>query len=180
MNSHSFQFFPDGKFSPSAIKETYRDFFKRGLSFWTQKNFDIPAQYSIKVFLGLFAVSQILAGNMNLLSWPVYLFGIVFQLGLSFGLLVLMKEWLQAQGGFKEYLAFFVYGFFMGLPLQLISLWSDPLASLLQLVLFFWLCYCFYKTFYFHFIRYLILSTLIFGFAWTLIMSRIISRGLFW
>lgn len=179
MSTSSFQFLPGRKFSSSAIKETYRDFFQKGLSFWTEKNFDIPTHYSLKVFLGLFAISQLLAGNMNLLSWPIYLLGISFQLGLFFGLLVLMKEWLQAQAGFKEYLAFYVYGFFMGLPLQLISLWIDPLASLLQLFLFFWLCYCFYKTFHFHFIRYLILSALVFGFTWALIISRIISRGLF-
>lgn len=179
MNSHSFQFFPDSKFSFSAIKETYRDFFKQGLSFWTQKNFDIPVQYSIKIFLGLFAVSQVLTGNMNLLSWPVYLLGVGFQFGLYFGLLVLMKEWLQARGTFKEYFSFFVYSFFMGLPLQLFSFLSSSLANLFHLALSFWLFYCFYKTFHFHLIRYLILWILMFGFVLVLMLVQITSRGLF-
>lgn len=179
MSTSSFQFFPEGKFSVSAIKETYRDFFQQRLAFWTEKNFDIPTQHSLAVFLGLFAMSQILAGNMNFLSWPVYFLGISFQFGLYFGLLVLMKEWLQAQGGFKEYLSFFAYGFFIGLPLQLVALLSGHLAGLLQSVLSLWLFYCFYKTFRFSLIRYLVLWILVFGFVLVLMILRVTSRGLF-
>jgi len=179
MNPPSYQFYPERKFSLQAIKETYRDFFKKGLDFWISKKFDIELSHSVPVFLGVFLFSQLVSGQFNFFSILFVLGGLLFQFGLYLGLLVLMKEWLQARGSLKEYFAFLTYAIFVSIPFHLVTLLNAELGNLLKLFLSFWVFYCFYKTFRFNLVSYLILWALVFGSGMIFILYQITSRGLF-
>ena len=162
-------FFPANRWSWVAIKDTYRGFFQNGLNFWTRQNYDIPLADTVKVLVGLIAIESILQGLTNarfdfFSRFLGQLGGLFFQ-GILLGFILLMKEWLEARGSFREYLAFSTYARFILLPVALFSGLSSQLGLLLNFCGACWILYAFYKTFQVVLSRFLILVGIVGGIA---------------
>ncbi|NBT57773.1 hypothetical protein EBT16_03210 [bacterium] len=99
---------------------------------------------------------------------------LVIQMGFL-GFILLMKEWLQARGTFREYLAFNTYARFILLPLSLVTVVSTQLSVLLNFLVFLWILYAFYKTFQLVLSRFLMLVTIVWGIAFLAFVAAFIT-----
>ncbi|NBX75612.1 MAG: hypothetical protein EBQ92_03595 [Proteobacteria bacterium] len=166
---NSYRFFPGNRWSWAAIRKTYKDFFSQGLSFWTEQSYDIPMETTVRVLLGLMVIESIVQGLLNarydfLSRFVGQLGGLVGQ-GIFIGFVVLMKEWLEAKGSFREYLAFDTCARFILLPIALLSGLSTQLGLLLNFVGVLWILYASYRTFHVVLTRFLILVAIVWGIA---------------
>jgi len=173
-----FRFLPGNRFNWKAIQDTYSDFFRQGLSFWTETSFDIPVSLSMKVLAGLMILRVVLSnlsGKFDFLGRFVgQSVGLLVLLGFL-GFIVLMKEWLEARGDFKQYLAFFTQAQFVMLPLQILSLISNQLYGLCLLGMLGWILFAFYKTFQILLSRFLILVGIVFGIGFLGILATVLA-----
>ncbi len=161
-----FRFLPGNRLDWKAIKNTYSDFFRQGLSFWTETSFDIPIALSLKVLSGLILFRVILSNASGKFDFVGRLVGQsvgLLVLLVFLGFIVLMKEWLEARGDFKQYLAFFTQAQFVLVPLQIVSLISNQLYGICLLGALGWILFAFYKTFQIMLSRFLILVGIVFG-----------------
>jgi hypothetical protein len=174
-----YRFFPGNKWSWAAIRETYKAFFSQGISFWTQQSYDIPMETTVPVLLGIMAVASIVQGLLNarydfLSRFWGQLGGLVAQ-GVLIGFVLLMKEWLEARGSFREYLAFDTYARFILLPVALLSGLSTQLGLLLNFLGALWILYAFYRTFHVVLTRFLILVGIVWGIAGLAFLAAFIT-----
>ena len=173
-----FRFLPGNRLDWKAIKNTYSDFFRQGLSFWTETSFDIPVALSLKVLAGLMVLRVLLAnftGKFDFFGRLVgQSVGLLVLLGFL-GFVVLMKEWLEARGDFKQYLAFFTQAQFVMLPLQILSLISSQLYGLCMLGILGWILFAFYKTFQILLSRFLILVGIVFGIGFLGVLATVLA-----
>lgn len=162
-----YRFFPENRWSWKAIKETYQSFFSQGLSFWTEQSYDIPLEKTIPVLLGIIVFESLAQGLINarydFLNRFFAQVGGLFAQGIFLGFIVLMKEWLEARGSFREYLAFNTYARFILLPLALFSGLSTQLGLLLNFCGSLWILYAFYRTFQVVLSRFLVLVGIVWG-----------------
>ncbi|NBX82854.1 hypothetical protein EBQ90_07180 [bacterium] len=175
----SYQFWPGNRWHWKAIQETYQDFFKQGVGFWTQHDYDIPFETTAKVFGGLIVIESILQGLINarfnfMARFFAHIGGLV-GLGIMLGFIVLMKEWLQARGNFKEYLAFSAYAQFILLPISLIAGLSSQLGYFLTLIGTLWILYAFYKKFQLVLSRFLILVGIVWGIVFLAAVASLLA-----
>jgi hypothetical protein len=174
-----YRFFPGNKWSWAAIRQTYKDFFSQGISFWTQQSFDIPLETTVPVLLAIIAVESIVQGLLNarydfLSRFTAQLGGLAGQ-AISLGFVVLMKEWLEARGSFREYLAFDTCARFILLPIALFSGLSTQLGLLLNFLGALWILYAFYRTFHVVLTRFLILVGIVWGIAGLAFLAAFIT-----
>ena len=171
----TYQFFPSNRWDLSAVKQTYRDFFQRGLTFWTEQNYDIPLQTTFPVLVALLVLESLIQGVLSNRHDFVGIFlgqiGGVFGVSLLFGFILLMKEWLEARGDFKQYLAFLTYTEFVFLPIALISGLSANLGRFIGLIGALWVIFAFYRTFKLVWSRFLILVAIVWGIAFLAFLS---------
>jgi hypothetical protein len=174
-----YRFFPGNKWSWAAIQQTYKDFFSQGMRFWTQQSFDIPIETTVPVLLVIIAIESIVQGLLNarydfLSRFWGQLGGLAGQ-GIFIGFVVLMKEWLEARGSFREYLAFDTYARFILLPVALLSGVSTQLGLLLNFLGTLWILYAFYRTFHVVLTRFLILVGIVWGIAGLAFLAAFIT-----
>jgi len=178
IETSGFRFFPGNRWSWEAVKNTYLDFVRQGLSFWVDSSFEVPVGLSLKVLAALMLI-RVLLSNLGgrfdfvgkLLGQSVGLFVLV----LFLGFIVLMKEWLEARGDFKQYLAFFTQAQFVLLPLQLLSFISSQLYGLALMGSMGWILFAFYKTFQIVLSRFLILAGILFGIGFLGILATVLA-----
>lgn len=174
-----YRFFPNNRFDRKALQETYQDFARNGLRFWTDINYDVPLATSFPVLAVLFLIDSVIQGVLsakyNFTSLFQAQIGILFLLIVLFGFILLMKEWLEARGGFKQYLCFSVYAFFIVLPISVVSGLSTQLGVLIKFCLWSWIIYAFYKTFQIVGSRFLILVGIVWGIAILAFISTLIA-----
>jgi hypothetical protein len=175
----SYRFYPSNRWSFSSIKETYRDFFREGLSFWTKQTYDIPLQTTLPI-LGVLLFSEsliqgILSSRHDFLGIFLGKVGWVFGASVFFGFILLMKEWLEARGDFKQYFAFLTYANFIFLPVSIITGVSSNLGRLVGLVGTLWIVFAFYRTFHLLWSRFLILFGIIGGIAVLAFLSTLVA-----
>ena len=86
-----------------------------------------------------------------------------------------MKEWLEARGSLREYLAFDTYARFILLPVALLSGLSTQLGLLLNFLGVLWILYAFYRTFHVVLTRFLILVGIVWGIAGLAFLAAFIT-----
>ncbi|MFM8312920.1 MAG: hypothetical protein ACKOA8_01410 [Deltaproteobacteria bacterium] len=175
----TYRFFPQNRWSWRDLRETYKSFFSQGLSFWTEQSFDIPLETTLRVLLGIIVIESVAQGLINarydfLNRFFAQVGGLIVQ-GVFLGFILLMKEWLEARGSFREYLAFNTYARFILLPLTFISGLSTQLGLLLNLCGSLWILYAFYKTFRVVLSRFLILVGIVWGIAFLAFLSAFLT-----
>lgn len=175
----TYSFFPDSRWSWLGIRQTYQSFFRQGLKFWGEHSYDIPLGLTFRVLLGIMIVQSVLQGVVSkrhdFISCFFSQIGFWALVAGFFGFILLMKEWLEAKGSFREYLAFGTYAHFIFLPLVVISALSAQLGGLFKLGLFIWILYAFYKTFRLVLSRFLVLAGIVWGIAFLAFVGAFIA-----
>lgn len=165
-SSSSYRFFPNNRFSWKAIQHTYRECLKFNVSFWTEQNYDIAYRTTLPVLLSLIFLESLIGGCLNArFDFMGQFVGRIAILSLQCGFLgfiVLMKEWLEARGDFKQYLAFSTYAHFVLLPFVLIA-GVPQIGALIKLCATLWILYGFYRAFSLFWSRFLVLMGILFG-----------------